>query len=404
MLLGNAFLEKAFLEPAAAGAVAVVPSFDWLQPLSVPTRALKIAHRIEQVLDPLPILNPAPALTWDWMQPFSIAPPTRSRHAAGLFTTQISPNPVVNPLLDWLLPLSEPVRLKPRAANFPQPAHAPLSPVAPVHWFNPLSTPTRPANNGRRPDQNLNEITNPAVLNVDPHWPSWIQPLAEPKRRLEIPRAVAARPDFLGLVPEVSFSWQADLQVPMRRQLRLKDAIQTSYHFTLLEPVNVYRWFAPLSEPTRSTRRAANFPEGARAPINPLVVTPFEWFTALAEPKRRRDSKEIFDRYVLAAPQIVSFGWFIEANQPTRRARTHAYLKWEEPFAYGGALSILPMDWFISLSLPVRLKPVLLAAQQPSENTPYFLANMPFRTTGPLYLNGRHVNGGQTIWRGRTKR
>jgi hypothetical protein len=143
----------------------------------------------------------------------------------------------------------------------------------------------------------------------------------------------------------------------------------------------------------------------------PPSVTPFslDWYQALAVPQRAKPTPALLDLqtrlvFTVAPVAPVSIGWYADLSKPAQAKPNLASMRQSsEHFPWATIVAnVATFGWFARLAEPTRRKPQLAVTLQPSENTMYIRGNLPFATTGPLFLNGT-TGRGQSVWRVRAR-
>lgn len=348
-----------------------------LVPLSVPIRRASW-HALHASLsrDPFPLPNPVVDVSFGWFVPLDQGQrrSASARHVTSQkAATDVLPDIAVAATVDygWFVPLA-PAPRRPGRQHLARTVAADVFPDIAVvtqdfiAWFNPLSEPVR-ARVMSRSEAVQRDISLP------PTQIGWHMPMAEPRRSKELPRAAFPSVTWQG-EPIVSFSWMAPLSEPQRRRelplaSRLNDLAYQA------NPVVPFHWFEPLRQPMAQPRRL------------PTALQPGQSLTL---------------GFTVTAPLV--HGWHVALAVPQRRTRSTAHMQGPGT----GPLYVAPVtrefiDWFIAMAEPVRHKPALGAELQPPENTMHIRGNVPFASTGPLYLNNKGGRRQTSIWRGRPK-
>lgn len=272
-----------------------------------------------------------------------------------------------------------------------------------LQYHMPFSEPVR-----RKPRNPLTEfIVNPKHPGIDYLWAP-MDGLELPPQR---PKRTPSQP-FLFLDPfpienvappftQHVFSELSARIFRYRRRAELDSQVPSDPSL-FYPPFDHITWWMPLAEPTR---RRPKLQAGAEPQLsfNFLeTVAGMRWFMEMQRAVLPKDRRHIQDRYVLPAPQIAPYDWFIAMAEPKRNKRTWDWFKGLEAFPWGGWIEKFGMPWYLAMNEPKRRKPQLGAELQPPENTMYIRGNLPFAATGPLYTNNR---GGRPLgfWRGRTR-
>jgi hypothetical protein len=343
-----------------------------------------------------PVSGAAPQVNIAWSDPFAL--PRRRNQPVAVTAPSLffDPTPIVAapvPSPDgWAPPLSQPrksFRRQPLAVTAPYLAFNP-QPVVPFGWHVPdFKLPVRLR---RVVQQQFQAFDERPIVSF-----GWDNPLSSPARRPARPTE-RGFPGFDPLPITPSFGWYAPLDVPARR----RPANNRSY--VEIDPapagvaVTLYMdWDMPLALPRRTAlrRRAALHPYQAWAEM-PFVS--FSWFAPMAEPRRttlrHRAAHQPFQ--ALDPLPIVSFGWFMPLDQPVRQKRAlrrglQLYM------AYGTLRPVVSFGWHTEQNQPIRHKPRIRSAYRPFDTSPPLGFTLPFRETGPLYLNGSPGS----YWKGR---
>jgi hypothetical protein len=272
---------------------------------------------------------------------------------------------VVPPLDTWYRPLVDPVRLKPRSADFPATIEG-LVPAAETvtldRWGQPLSDPTI-----AKPRQLFESLFTPVNVLEQITADKWYHALSEPVRIP--PHLTTGSQQYIAYIGAAPFE----------------------------ETVTVDRWLQPLYEPKRF-RRALLVADQWHITMPPHVVVPFEWFVPLSTPPDV-EPPILADRqqYLAFHPTpIVTISWFAPLEEPRRFRRS--LNKEQQVFpGFVHAPAVVPDIGWMPLEEPRRFKQALHARfqHQPGMFVKVTINTNPER---PLYKKG---GVGRGYWRGR---
>lgn len=354
-----------------------------------------------------------PELTNRMQWGFELAQPVRRKARNPETSFILDPYPLINVVTayEWMrqdgleVPPQRPKRTPSQPWHFLDPFPLPfVEPPFSEYKFTELSQ--RIFRHGRRAAIDSQVPMDPSAFYPAFDHMAWWQAMSEPKRRngprvVDTLKSETHQPD-----PVVPFHWYEPLREPKRRRPQVPSGAEPQLSFTHLETVMVMRWFTEMNRPVLPKDRRFH---QERLVIAPSQLVAFSWFMEANQPMRRHKVHPARQEWTMGAViagtlhPLIFTNWFAPLDLPKRNKRQWDHYKGIEPFAFGGFIEKFGIGWWRQLSEPVRPLPQIGAEQQPSENTTYIKANMPFARTGPLYLHGRQGTPGTSIWRGRTR-
>lgn len=415
---------------------AVVPSYGWATPFSVPVKArpqvprqdsafvsvvappspgsgdvlfaqtvTTLLHQkatlYQSVADPIPIISGETVTVDKWFR--SLTEPTRrggfpAYEQQALAFVKAAPFPESVSIDRWGQPLSEPIRRKikpPEAASaFVSVVSAP-SPGSGDVLFSQINQSVIVSKSLLY--QSVFEpvrftATPPVVVSVD----SWYRPLSTP------PDAGFGSIDlsvtFAAVEP--SFAWYQPLNEPPRRKVSVTPHPTTAFVPVVAAPevITVDKWFRPLVEPVRRTGLAASEQQALTLGPFPVTASLNGWGQPFSEPQRRRARVDVSQPVFVhaPAPEVVTVDkWYRDFNPPTLPRSYKAALA---PYYFASNYLVPapyvdpPMaSWSYSWSLPVLVRTSIMTAAQTSGVIPVIPQPNPPPAPGVYTVSGLYV-------------
>lgn len=293
----------------------------------------------------------------------------------------------------WYSPLAEPLRVKPRASEFPtfetdteeltQPEETLLS-----KWWRPLSEflhRTKRSAAALEPASVIDSdlLTRPEETLVSKWVPQTSEPVRVKARLLTaLQEAFFIDANIAAIPPaeEITLDkWYKPLEEPVRVKPRASEFpahTSDTEGLTLPEVTSLDKWFSPLSEPVRvQPKSLAGLLSGATYEGEPSDVEPLAefmgWYRTLDEPVLplvlpiAHYPATFFEQEVSELdPSAESLAWYVPLTDPTLpKSRVAEFLAFTIDTEGLTLPEVTSLDkWWRELSEPVRVQPRSLAA------------------------------------------
>ena len=354
------------VEPIAQP-VVVVPDFGWFVPLSQPLPGLLDLYSYEIIGESVEGQT-GTGVNIDWFVPFS-RPVNDPKIPAEYWSDGFSAGPITG----WYMPLSTPVRSRPRApwTQFvidPKPTAAAQAPD--FGWFQSLSLP-RPLARSlycyMEPAAGGPTLTGTGT-NID-----WLVPFSQPV----LDRLLAVEYHSVGFSGGPVLGWRMPFSEPVRAKgphpSRMPSTFLNPFQASTPEVVTMDKWFQPFSRPVNDP--TALVPQGQFVTDTDPVVASMDWFQKFSEPVRRKTLP--LDQFVTDLDPVVSFGWMAPLSEPARRKVAAPWTQYAiDPYALTQPETTTLDRYWHNFSRPTQRKPQapvgFIASGQPDISFDWF--------------------------------